>query len=603
MTTELKTFGGAYLVKDKALKKKPDLKPLAIVVKAATKAIAEAIIFGKLAAEHPGDIDDYFKVKIWEHRDGLPCPDYDVFSTDFFETVAVWNSDAGEPAARPDHETEEKEQRENADADEMKTVRKLPTTTRAYCLAMFGPVTEITRQQYGQILDLRYADTFDFTCELAEALSREPRALELTAERQEQLLAHVRENAKDTAQRPDIQRIIVKWLDTPADKRLQASNVISMQQPESHTDTGATLGGGNLTDRDPELVHNLSTLRIETALAIVTREEEVDIYAIPSRFLVPAKAMAEAEKDVRFTAWWKQLRRTPGILDYSRAAIIALIKSAPEDLYLDPGKLRDYINRALTETNHAKPDQATIDVACGKASIKKDYAAPAAPAAIAEKEAQPKVEKIGEGMFSVENLMTDSTASKQNIDVSEHRQAITPRQIEIAHALNDLLSGLTDIMGKEEAEGVVSCTGHMIPHIMPMLIDTIITTESCLSPAFSDEEIHDVATTILDAWTDNEAGREKVATDAIVQYRSVPELPQPAVIDPPVVTVKTKKPAGAAPAENRQRSSLSYLQQLTIAALQGLAANPVHGNALDDLPAIAADLAAGVIRQQEQADE
>lgn len=603
MTTELKTFGGTYLVKDKALKKKPDLKPLAIAVKAATKAIAEAIIFGKLAAEHPENIDDYFKVKVWEHREGLPCPDYDVFSIDFFETAAVWNSDAGEPAARPDHETEEKEQRENADADEMKTVRKLPTTTRAYCLAMFGPVTEITRQQYGQILDLRYADTFDFTCELAEALSREPRALELTAERQEQLLAHVRENAKDTAQRPDIQRIIVKWLDTPADKRPQASNVISMQQPESHTDTGATLGGGNLTDRDPELVHNLSTLRIETALAIVTREEEVDIYAIPSRFLVPAKAMAEAEKDVRFTAWWKQLRRTPGILDYSRAAVIALIKSAPEDLYLDPGKLRDYINRELTETNHAKPDQATIDAACGKTSIKKDHALPAAPAATAEKEAQPEVKKIGEGMFSVENLMAGSPASEQNIDVSDLRQAMTPRQIEIAHALNDLLSGRTDIMGKEEAEGVVSCTGHMIPDILPMLIDTIITTESCLSPAFSDEEIHDVATTILDAWTDNEAGREKVATDAIVQYRSVPELPQPAVIDPPVVTVKTKKPAGAAPAENRQQSSLSYLQQLTIAALQGLAANPVHGNALDDLPAIAADLAAGVIRQQEQADE
>lgn len=603
MTTELKTFGGAYLVKDKALKKKPDLKSLAIAVKAATKAIAEAIIFGKLAAEYPDNIDDYFKVKVWEPREGLPCPDYDVFSTDFFETVAVWNSDAGEPAARPDPETEEKEQRENADADEMKTVRKLDIKTRAYCLAMFGPVTEITRQQYGQIVDLRYADTSDFTCEIAEALSREPRAMELTAERQEQLLAHVRETAKDTAQWTDIQRIIVKWLDTPADKRPQASNVISMKQPESHTDTGATLGGGNLTDRDPELVHNLSTLRIETALAIVTREEEVDIYATPSRFLFQAKAMAEAEKDIRFTAWWKQLRRTPGILDYSRAAVIALIKSAPEDLYLDPGKLRDYINRELTETNHAMPDQATIDAACGKASIKKDHAAPAAPAVTAEKEAQPEMKKIGEGIFSVENLMAGSPASEQNIDVSDLRQAMTPRQIEIAHALNDLLSGRTDIMGKEEAEGVVSCTGHMIPDILPMLIDTIITTESCLSPAFSDEEIHDVATTILDAWTDNEAGREKVATDAILQYRSVPELPQPAVIDPPVVTAKTKKTAKAAPAENRLQSSLSYLQQLTIAALQGLAANPVHGNALDDLPAIAADLAAGVIRQQEQADE
>ena len=91
MSVELKVFGGAYFPKDKALKKTPDLKPLAIAINGSTKAIAEAVIFGKLAAEYPERIDDYFKVKIWEHREGLPCPELDVFSPDFFDTMAVWN--------------------------------------------------------------------------------------------------------------------------------------------------------------------------------------------------------------------------------------------------------------------------------------------------------------------------------------------------------------------------------------------------------------------------------------------------------------------------------------------------------------------------------
>jgi hypothetical protein len=220
---------------------------------------------------------------------------------------------------------------------------------------------------------------------------------------------------------------------------------------------------------------------------------------------------------------------------------------------------------------------------------------------------QTKIEKIGDGVFSVENLMANGAAKDQNIGVPEdNRQAMTPRQIKVVYALNDLLSGRTDIMTKEEAEGVVSCTGHLIPHIMPMLMDTIITTESCLSPAFSDEELHDVATTILDAWSDNEAEREKIATDAIVQYRSEPELPQPAVIDLPVITAKPKKADEPAPQQVTnvlQPSALTYQQQLTIAALQGLCANPAHATALDDLPAIAADLAAGIIRLQEPDDE
>ncbi|MBF0035914.1 exodeoxyribonuclease VIII, partial [Citrobacter freundii] len=72
MSVELKTFPAALFAKDKALKKHPNLKPLVIAVKAPNKGVAESIIFGKLAEIYPAHIDDYFKPKVWEDREGLP---------------------------------------------------------------------------------------------------------------------------------------------------------------------------------------------------------------------------------------------------------------------------------------------------------------------------------------------------------------------------------------------------------------------------------------------------------------------------------------------------------------------------------------------------
>lgn len=291
MSVELKVFGGAYFPKDKALKKHPDLKPLATAVNAATKAIAEAVIFGKLAAEHPEHIDDYFKVKIWEHREGLPCPDFDVFSSEFFDSVAVWSVNAGEPVAAPQPEADAKEEWEdNKTLEEIKIVAQLDQASRAACLALFGPVPGITTAQYGQIVDLVNDDAGSFTRELAEALTKERRALELAPVRQEQLLSWLRENTKESAQWPDIKKQIAKWIDTPVDKRPQSSTTTE----ENRTDTGSTLGGGNKTDRSPDLVHNLSTLRIEVAIAILSMYDEIDIYWIPNKYMIPAKAMAEA---------------------------------------------------------------------------------------------------------------------------------------------------------------------------------------------------------------------------------------------------------------------------------------------------------------------
>ncbi|WP_320727783.1 exodeoxyribonuclease VIII [Enterobacter sp. 118C5] len=628
MSVELKVFGGAYFPKDKALKKHPDLKPLATAVNAATKAIAEAVIFGKLAAEHPEHIDDYFKVKIWEHRDGLPCPELDVFSPEFFDTVAIWNVNAGEPAAAPQPESEEKtEWDDNKAQEEIKIVAQLDQASRAACLALFGPVPGITSAQYGQIVDLKNDDEPSFARELAEALSKETRSLALAPERQEQLLAWVRENTKESAQWPDIKKQITKWIDTPIDKRPQP---IITNTEENRTDTDSTLGGGNKTDRSPDLAHNLSTLKIEVAVAILGMYDEIDIYGIPNRLFIPAKAMAEAEQDPRFTAWWKKLRGTPGILDYSRAAIIALIKSAPEKLWIDPVALRQYINRELVEFNHAHPDQKTVDAACrpksratpegnendeAKSPVPGETQPPAvcpAKAAQLDKELneafaqssapvqqpidQPKVENLGGGVFSVDALINVSPSNE--VEKQEVPPAPGEREISILHALNDLISGRTDILGKEEAEGVVACTGQLVSDVIPLLMEDITATEFCLSPDFTDEEIHDVATTMLDSWSDDISVRQKIALDAIVEYRR-PEPPKSVVLDSLAVTAKPKAEPEPAPETNAPLSAVTYLQQLIIAALQGLCSNPAYCNQYEELPAMAAGLAHSVINHQE----
>ena len=366
------------------------------------------------------------------------------------------------------------------------------------------------------------------------------------------------------------------------------------------------------------------------AVAILSMYDEIDIYWIPNKFMIAAKAMAEAEQDTRFTAWWKKLRSTPGILDYSRAAIIALIKSAPEGLWTDPVALREYINRELVESDHAHPDQKTIDMACrpkarsnsekkeddetkptvpgetlppavcpGKAAqldkeLNEAFAQSHAPEMQASE--QPRVENLGGGVFSVDALL--NTAPSNEVEKQEVPPAPNDRDFAILHALNDLISGRTDIMGKEEAEGVVACTGQLVSDVIPLLMADIITTEFCLSPEFSDEEIHDVATTILDSWSDDISVRQKIALDAIVEYRR-PAQPKSVVLDPPAVTAKPIAEPEPAPETNEPLSSVTYLQQLTIAALQGLCSNPAYCNQYEELPSMAAGLARSVINHQE----
>ncbi|MCW4985671.1 MULTISPECIES: hypothetical protein [Enterobacter] len=453
MSVELKEFGNAFFVKDKGLKKDPNLKSLVIFTRALNKSAAEVIAAGKLAEHRPANIEDYFKAKIWEHREGLPRIESGIFSSDFFDTVAVWDASAGEAAAAPS-ETEPKDNTEDfrqenpPSAERMSPVKDLDLRYRAYCLVMFGPVDEVSASQRGQMIDVCNDDydAINPLREQAEAITKEPRVLSLPREKQSECLTWVRRNARQDAKWPDYKNLFTRWLDTAQDTRTETEN-------------------GNDETKPP----------------------------------VPGKAGLPA---------------------------------------VCPGKAAQ-LNRELEE---AFAQNASNEVA-----------------------------------------------------KEEVRPELNAREIEIAHALNDLISGRTTIMDEGEAAGVIACTGHLIPYVIALLIADITITELHLAPDFSDEEIHDVATTTLDAWSDDLNIRQQVMLDAIVEYRK----PAPA----PVCTVQSCRNEEVEKINAPAITALTYRQQLTIAALQGLCANPAYCNTSEDIPKIADWLATGLSQMLDGDDE
>ena len=248
------------------------------------------------------------------------------------------------------------------------------------------------------------------------------------------------------------------------------------------TDTGTNAGGGKKTDRNTDYAHTLDTLDVEIALATLTMD--FDIYNIPGSILRQAKDIIAAE-DSPFKEWSAALRKCSGILDYSRAAIFALIRSAHPSYYLSPGRLSGYINANLVESDHQNPTDETLAAARqvnsaavvaavvqGKEPLENleklstDFATVGALAAKAAKQEssetikQPEVANLGNGIFSVDGLMnppaklteeatsdvqmeeTDNNEIKANPEMSQSETAVLP--VKSADATGDASASLNN---------------------------------------------------------------------------------------------------------------------------------------------------------------
>lgn len=582
MTIELNIFSGMLEPKKGSLDKNKNLPVYAGAVRAKNKSAAQVMLHGIFLQSAPELADDYFKPKVWEDGEGIPRPELmGVLTPDFFSDEIVWNAETGKPErvlVEPELADDGNQMSEGQTEEKMTAVKPLPANYRAASLVLFGPVEEITATQYGQIMDLVNDEDSSQARELMEAISREPRVLTLLPERQEELLAHLRATVKETAQWTDIKRPINKWLDTPPVKR---------------------------DEKKPSMSELASRLRYRTAMGKLSRSMDFDVCSPPVGIEMRINTML-CSKDVEIDDWCAPFSRTPGIHDYHPASIVAIIKTADEKIHIYPGELRQYIDSCIAGFDCVNPPQLVIDIACGRTSAplpqKNDGAKSDGKTdqTLQDENLPPAVcpARAAELDRELDAAFANSGPNEgEKTEVTEQegdRLRLDDHEVEIAHALNDLLSGRTGIMGKEEAEGVVACTGHIIADVLPLLIIDIATTEFCLSPNFNDEEIHDVATTILDGWSDDVAVRQKIALDAIVEYRR-PEPPKAVVMDPPVVTIKPKKEPETLSAPKPEPMALTYRQQLTLAALQGMCANPAYRGDFDELPHMAAALAAGVI--------
>ncbi|HBL7470197.1 TPA: exonuclease [Escherichia coli] len=186
----------------------------------------------------------------------------------------------------------------------------------------------------------------------------------------------------------------------------------------TRTASGANAGGGNKTDRNPNLVHTFDTLDVEIAAA--TLPMDFNIYEIPGSVYRRAKEVVR-KKESPFKEWSAALRAIPGILDYSRAAIFALIRSAHPELYLYRVRLQVYINAHLTETDHENPTEETL--AAARHTPEKDILEEVNRELAAAKH-EIEEEKNNEEKPQPSGALADEQATTEAMesDTTEHRQ-------------------------------------------------------------------------------------------------------------------------------------------------------------------------------------
>ncbi|HHS9552201.1 TPA: RecE family exodeoxyribonuclease [Raoultella planticola] len=267
------------------------------------------------------------------------------------------------------------------------------------------------------------------------------------------------------------------WLETPhidrgvLVKEWASGNRITTVQ---RTDTGTTAGGGNQTDRNPDYAHTLDTLDQEIALA--TLPMDFDIYDFPVSVHRRAKDIIAA-KESPWKEWSAALRKTPGILDYSRAAIFAMIRGAGDNVHHFPDSLRRYVSSCLTESVHDKPSAETLaaarhspeneqadDVDLQFSASRGEYVEglsdPTNPKWVHEdltKTKQPEVANLGAGVFSIEGLMASPapTSPKEEATSNVQMEAAQPIKDKVENAISagespDAAAAQTDAVNMRE---------------------------------------------------------------------------------------------------------------------------------------------------------
>ncbi|EKK2771047.1 exodeoxyribonuclease VIII, partial [Escherichia coli] len=246
----------------------------------------------------------------------------------------------------------------------------------------------------------------------------------------------------------------------------------------TRTPSGANAGGGNLTDRGEGFTHNQASLARDIATGVLARSMDVDIYNLHPAH---AKRVEEivAENKPPFSVFRDKFIAMPGGLDYSRAIVVASVKEAPIGIEAIPARVTEYLNKVLTETDHANPDPEIVDIACGRSSapmpqrgtaeeIHDDEEKQQTSDAMSNEQAAPEsVEEIpvkhNEDTQSLENVPSVETKYQElRAELHEARKNISPKNPVDADKLlaayrGEFVEGISDPNDPKWVKGIETC--------------------------------------------------------------------------------------------------------------------------------------------------
>ena len=126
-------------------------------------------------------------------------------------------------------------------------------------------------------------------------------------------------------------------------------------------------------------------------------------FEIPSSVLRRAKEIV-GKKEEPWKSWSAILRNQPGVLAVNRAAIFNLIRIAPENIHHTPAAHLEFVNKTMTAEFNSAVDLLPLSTPAVETE---------APVA------QPQVENLGSGVFSIDGLMDGNTEPAVNTSSNE----------------------------------------------------------------------------------------------------------------------------------------------------------------------------------------
>lgn len=412
---------------------------LAISIEAPNKKVAESIVIGKLWEHYPANGDNYFKPKIWEDSEGQPRPEVGKFDEQFAQT----NTFDGEKwiANKPDTSVPGL-----PSSNEIIDLMKLPARERFAAVLMFSnsPIDDVL---YSQVLD--YLDNLENNTEpfddddrinsnILHALHNNEPVRHMHIEGLNNLIQAIFAKFEDqTPGKAAISQFIKRWLDNPGKREEMVPSKTSSLNTSDNIESPkvAPLRGYK---------HTYATLDQEIAVALLPISPDTPV--LSGNLRDAEKIIAEDRED--FKRWSMALRTTEKILKYDRPSIFGVIQNTPaKDIYHFPESLRRHIDSWLTEHGQFECPESDAErtgklLAAARGEYVEGISDPNDPKWV-KTDTQPQVSNLGNGMFSVDNLMSEAASNEcKKQEVTEQGTVTDDQATQARETLNSMGYGV-----------------------------------------------------------------------------------------------------------------------------------------------------------------